>query len=65
MKALAWPLACYLAMTVVVPIADGAPIDREHVVTVTAAAVLLLGLAYAADRWRTRAEPKGKTGAAS
>ena len=42
MKRLAWPLACYLGMTVVVPLLHGAAFDVEHALTVGIAVAVLL-----------------------
>ena len=46
MRLLAWPLACYLVMTVIVPLVDGAPVDGEHVATVVGAVAAILVVAH-------------------
>jgi hypothetical protein len=54
MRRLMLPLACYLGVTVAIPLANGAggPAFVEHVVIVAAGSLLALGLVTAARRFR-------------
>jgi hypothetical protein len=50
LRRLAWPLACYLGMTVGVPLLDGTPLDGEHLATILATAVAAAAAFAALER---------------
>lgn len=66
MRRLVIPLASYLAVTIVVPVLNGAPLDRaflEHAILAIALPLIITGMLSALPRARLHAAPRQRHGA--